>query len=133
MTKPIKKLLELKILIKIVVAYTLVITFLFLLPKQDLPIVETDLPIDKIGHVLLHFLLVFGWLLVFFVMNEKQISSIKIWQVITVCFVYGIVIEIIQELLIPLRQADFFDVLANTVGLLIGFTLFWYQKNKFFS
>ncbi len=133
MTKPIKKLLELKILIKIVVAYTLVITFLFLLPKQDLPIVETDLPIDKIGHVLLHSLLVFGWLLVFFVMNEKQISSIKIWQVITVCFVYGIVIEIIQELLIPLRQADFFDVLANTVGLLIGFTLFWYQKNNFFS
>tara|TARA_R110000787_G_scaffold43892_1_gene107432 strand:- start:26840 stop:26998 length:159 start_codon:yes stop_codon:yes gene_type:complete len=46
------------------------------------------------------------------------------------CFFYGIIIEVIQELFIPLRKADLFDVSANMIGAFSGALLFWNVKNR---
>ncbi len=130
MTRRIKKLLAHKSVSVVVVVYTLLITLLFLMPKVVLIPVKTYIPFDKIGHTIIHLFLVFGWLLFFYRHDNKHLSISKARLIGLLCFFYGIIIEIIQELMIPLRQADFFDVLANTIGLFIGFTLFWKLKDK---
>ena len=45
-------------------------------------------------------------------------------------FFYGIIIEIIQELFIPFRNLELFDVLANMIGAILGALLFWNVKNR---
>ena len=43
-------------------------------------------------------------------------------------FIYGIIIEILQGELTTSRSADFKDVLANSVGILIGILLVFLAK-----
>ncbi len=130
MIRRIKKLLEHKSVSVVVVVYTLLITLLFLMPKVDIPSIKTDIPIDKIGHTIIYLFLVFGWLLFFYRFHNRHLSVSKAILIGLMCFFYGIIIETVQELMIPLRQAEFFDVLANTIGLFIGFILFWKLKDK---
>ncbi len=133
MKNRIKNLLAPKTQQTVLIIYTLFVTVLFLMPKPDLPTLNTRLPIDKIGHTVIHFLLVLGWLVYFFTILKHRFTKQNSWWIVGVCFLYGIIIELLQQLIIPLRQADFFDVIANTIGLLLGFTTFWKIKNKIFS
>jgi VanZ family protein len=45
---------------------------------------------------------------------------------------YGLIIEVLQEILTNTRQADFYDFLANTTGAFVGLIVLLYYKNKFF-
>jgi VanZ family protein len=130
MIKPIKRLLEPNVLFWLVLSYTLLVTILFLLPKIDISIAESNFPIDKIGHTGIHLLLALGWLSYFFIKENKKLSTGKIGKILIICFLYGIIIEIIQQVAIPLRQADIIDVLANTIGLFLGYKVFWNFKKR---
>ena len=46
---------------------------------------------------------------------------------------YGIVIEVLQNLLTKNRQADFYDAVANTLGAVVGFICVYSIKNKIFN
>jgi len=128
MPKLIKKLLELKFLLLIGVFYTIFITIAFLLPASDLP--KIRFLNDKIIHIVLYIVLSFIWLLFYFVFQKNQINLKNIVIVLVVCLIYGIIIELIQQLLIASRQADIVDVFANTLGALIGTLVFWNVKNR---
>ena len=81
---------------------------------------------DKIGHVCFHIGIVVFWFL--FLKSIKPYSSTKkilkdcVWISVT----FGVTMEICQALLTTTRSSDWHDVLANSVGAVIG-CLFIFQ------
>lgn len=76
---------------------------------------------DKLVHIGGYFVLSLSWLLAF----QSKIEILK--QAILVSglvFVYGIVIEVLQGVLTNYRQADFYDMFANLLGIGIGLLVF---------
>ena len=53
----------------------------------------------------------------------QKIKKFKV-KVLSIAIVYGIVIEVLQYVLTENRTADFFDVLANSLGAILAFVLF---------
>ncbi len=128
MRKLIKKLLGFKYLLFIGLFYTIFITIAFLLPGSELP--KVRFLNDKIVHIVLYIILSFIWLLYYFVSQKNQINLKSLIVILFVCLIYGIIIELIQQLLIASRQADMEDVFANTLGAVIGALMFWNVKNR---
>jgi len=123
MTKLIKKLSEPKTLFVVALVYTILVTAAFLAPAADVPKVNVPY-LDKVFHVLIHWLLGFIWLWFAF-SSDKYHSFIKtVLVVLVICFSYGITIELLQHYFTASRQFDLFDVLANSFGSLLGFLSF---------
>jgi len=130
MTKLIKKLSEAKTLLRISIGYTIAITYAFLTPIKKTISIDLFIPIDKFVHIFLYFILTFLWLNYIFT-KRKQKNVIKTIVVFfIVCIIYGIVIEVIQELWIPTRGADLLDIIANVIGIILGSFLILNIKNR---
>lgn len=130
MMQLIKNLSEPKNLLIVCVTYTAIITFLFLVPISTSP--TRDLPIDKLVHLLFNAALLFLWLHYF--NNKKWLNPT--WAILLIFFfaiIYGILIEFFQEHLTTSRNADVWDVVANTTGCLIGLLIFNNTKKKYIS
>lgn len=125
----IKKLLRPRRLFLIGIAYTAFITFLFLFPATHVPKVEVP-SFDKIGHILIFSLLVIVW--ASFARVSFQKNTHKIYWVLVFAFFYGIIIEALQKLFFASRTADGWDLVANVVGILIGWIAF-NRINKVFA
>ena len=130
MMRLIKKLWESKHLLSICIVYSLIVTVLFLYPFKGLAKVNFILPIDKLIHVLIYFSLSFLWISYYdrFAKYKKTRKSVII--IILLCFFYGILIELTQEILIPFRGSDLFDVFANIIGTILGTLLFCNFNNR---
>ena len=123
MTRLIKKLSEPKPLLVIGILYTLFITVAFLYPSVKLP--QTSIPVpDKFIHALIHGVLSFIWLYYSFSADKYHISNRIVFVVLVICFFYGVTIEASQHWFTLSRQFDLFDILANSVGSLIGLLVF---------
>ena len=129
MPKLIKRFLEVKPLLVICIAFTVLATIAFLAPLKGAPSFNFALPLDKLVHILIYLSLSFLWISYIDKATINLLGS-PILIVVLVCFFYGIVIEAVQELFIPLRKADFLDVLANMIGVLFGVILFKNVKNR---
>ena len=129
MMRLIKKLLEFKQLLSVCIVYSLLVTVLFLYPFKEIASVNFILPVDKLIHVLIYFLLSFLWISYYNNIAKYQIKKKSIIIIILLCFFYGIVIELIQEIFIPFRGLDLFDVFANMIGTILG-TLFFSNFNN---
>lgn len=82
---------------------------------------------DKIIHLIAYLVLTFNWLLALKkVLNNRK----KVILVGLAIIFYGIIIEALQGLLTTHRQADFIDVLANSIGVIIAVIVF---KKYFFQ
>ncbi|MFC7357958.1 VanZ family protein [Jejudonia soesokkakensis] len=123
MTKPIKKLLAPKTLLLIGVGYTILITIAFLFPKVTLPNTE-NVSIDKWIHFFIHLILILLWLSVYFSFYKHKNVLRSVGLVFVLCLGYGIIIEVLQEVLTQNRTADYYDILANVGGSILG-TLFF--------
>ena len=128
MTKLIKKLLQVKPLLFIGLLYTSFLTIIFLLPASELPNVKYIN--DKVVHTSLHMVLSFVWLLFFYIHNNWNIVFKNLLVILLLCLFYGIIIEILQQLIITSRDADINDVLSNLLGTIIGIAVFWNVKNR---
>ena len=88
--------------------------------------------LDKLVHIFFHFVLTSLWFL-FFKKHLSNSNSSKPFLIsFLLSFVFGISIEILQELFTTTRHADLLDVLANLTGATIatvGFVL-WNRFNK---
>lgn len=89
------------------------ITILSLIPLQKLEIKAPN-GTDKIVHIIMYFSLS-TLLLWSYAYNRPQTA----WIALSI-ILYGIVIELLQQYLPVNRNADIFDVAANTIGLLLG-------------
>ena len=84
---------------------------------------------DKIVHVGAYLILTFSWLLSY----RSNSKSLKNHFLIAIAvFVYGIIIEVLQGTITSNRQADFYDIFANLVGITVSFLIFAvvYQKKQ---
>lgn len=99
------------------VVWTLLIAFLCLVSFNKLPSLGVS-GADKYVHIALHFTFTLLW---FLYADQTDASKSRLpYKVFASSFVYGIVIEIAQELFTATRHADVFDVMANTFGALLG-------------
>ena len=101
----------------ITVFYSLALATVCLIPLKKLPDIGVSFA-DKIFHSLTYVILAFLWFysLVFHFKTSK-IKSIIYASIISIFF--GIIIEILQGTLTKTRQADFLDILANSLGVLL--------------
>lgn len=125
MMQDIKSLLEPKKLLVAAILYTIVVTIAFLIPSiEEKPIDIKNF--DKALHVFIYVMLAFLWLLYF-----RNRLNPKIWcYILATIFLYGIIIEVLQSSITTSRQADIFDVIANSFGMFIGVILFFTISKK---
>jgi VanZ family protein len=122
MRQGIKSWLGPRPLLGIAIAYTLLITAALLTPITGAPKVEIPFA-DKMVHLIINAGLFMVW--ASYVFSGKTNTKTKKTYTLPLLFVctllYGILIEVVQGSFIPTRGADFFDVVANLCGLILGF------------
>ena len=121
--RPTKNLLGRKQIFLFCLCYTSIVTILFLLPGKKLP--ATKLPLDKVVHTLVNAGLFFFWILCGLAFSKGKKRKVLVLIIAGLCILYGIIIEVLQETLVPLRQADIWDVVANAVGIILGIIVFY--------
>jgi VanZ family protein len=125
MLKPIKSLLE-NNAIYIAVFFTICILFGSLV-KSEFIVVESISVSDKIYHLIAYFLFMLSWLYAFF-KREKFEENVK--YIILGCFIFGIIIEILQGVITSYRTASYLDIVANTIGVLLAVVIFHVFEKK---
>lgn len=116
MLKHIKKLLEDNILFLAILA-TIIVAILSL---TSVPKISLGLQIksgDKILHILAYFTLSFVW---FMAMQKRMSSFAEKGRLIALLILYGIILEVLQGGITDYRTGDFYDVIANTIGVLLA-------------
>ena len=123
MLQHIKKLLEHNAtLIAILVTIAIAILSLTAVPKLNFGFSLKSS--DKYLHVIAYFVLSCVW---YFSLQEKIKKPVFRFTLITLIILYGIILEALQGGITSYRTADFYDVIANTIGVLLASLLF----NKF--
>ncbi|MEN8185735.1 MAG: VanZ family protein [Bacteroidota bacterium] len=129
MLQDIKKLLEHNAVLLAIIA-TIIIAFLSL---SVVPSINLGLKVknsDKILHTLAYFALSTVWLFTLKDKLKRPYFKVAIGLILTF---YGIILEALQGELTNYRTADLYDIIANTLGILLAFTLFdrlikWYDR-----
>jgi len=118
MQKLIKRLLKDNILY-IALAFSIFILVFSLIPlKSDL--LSEVKNSDKILHTTAYAILSLSWFFYF-----KPFKNIRKKALLALgLFIYGIIIEIMQSTLTTYRTGSFYDVLANSIGILIALISF---------
>ena len=112
--KPIQRLFKVKIARGITFIMITIAIVGSLMPPQQIQQLTFSLS-DKLIHGLYYATMTFFWLLSSKVkMNQKYI------QVGFSVFLFGLVLEILQDVLPVQREIDVLDLFANTVGILIA-------------
>ncbi len=115
---PIKKLLE-RSALPIAIILTIFITTISLIHLNGANIKISNS--DKLGHFVAYLLLSLSW---FYAVKDFP----KIYILVFFLISYGIIIEVLQGVLTTHRQADFYDIIANSAGVL--FAVILYRKIK---
>ena len=82
------------------------------------------LELDKAAHCLLYFFFIIFWGLKF----ENKKNNLRALLIVTIIF--GLLLEIFQEILPFGRVFEWEDFIANTAGALIGFFILHLNKKK---
>ena len=109
--------------------WTIAITIASLVSLSNMPRVNV-LGKDKTVHFLFYFVLTLTWN---FALQKKYKNWALKYIIVFVVIGYGIVIEALQEVLTKTRQADLYDVIANSAGTLVALIVIFWLKNKTFE
>lgn len=104
-----------KLLLFSAVFYTIILIVFSLININNIPDLGSDMD-DKIYHVIAYFILSILWIT--YVKNNR--NSNHIYTVVILAVALGASLEVLQYLVNPNRTFDFLDMLANTVGVIIG-------------
>ena len=103
------------LLIAVAITLSLVILSLIKIPAHNFGVTH----LDKWQHCFAYFVLSISWLIVFYKKKKKLL-------VVLCCILLGVIIEILQNELTSYRTGDYHDVIANSLGVLLG--LFAFNK-----
>jgi len=115
----IKKLLERNALL-IAVFLTIFIAAISLISLKGVHVVKISNS-DKFGHFFAYFLLSLSWLYAF---KDYPRKKFKKHIIVLLIISYGIILEVLQNALTTYRQADFYDIIANSAGVFFAAVLF---------
>jgi VanZ family protein len=106
------------------ILYTGLILYLSLINLADTPVKDLGMS-DKMMHGGAYFGLGLLWMLfATFTFEDKGLfKRIIVISVISIAF--GIFIEVLQDTLTSYRQLDFYDILANTIGVVVAGVFVW--------
>ena len=115
----IRKLLERNRLF-IAIFFTIFIALISLVSLKGVHLLKASNS-DKIGHILAYFILCLSWLNAL-----KNFPPRKNRKYLLIFFLvsYGIILEVLQDVLTTYRQADLYDIIANSMGVILAFFLF---------
>jgi VanZ family protein len=127
---PTPNLLVRKYLLSAAIGWTLLIAVMCLVSFGRLPSIGIG-GADKYVHVVFHFGFFVLWFLYF--SRQGHLDKVLVF-VFLASLLYGIAIEIAQELFTATRHADLYDVMANTTGAFMGIAAVmignYYNKRK---
>ncbi len=106
------------------IIWTVIVTVLSLVSFHSIPSVKI-VGSDKTVHFLFYLVFVILWGLA---TNQTYFNRKYVLFVVISAISYGIIIEVLQSVLTSSRQADFYDVLANTVGAIVGSVILFVVK-----
>jgi VanZ family protein len=95
--------------------------------KLPSPMPDTLAP-DKISHFLAYFTLT--WLALWAMIRNGQYQEKKAWWLVGGIALYGISLEIVQFSFFPGRYFEWWDMLANLVGVLIAKGIIFFNKSR---
>ncbi len=127
---PMPNLLVRKYLLPAAIGWTLLIAVMCLVSFGKLPSIGIG-GADNYVHVVFHF----GFFVLWFLNFSRPDNFEKVMaRVFLASLLYGITIELAQELLTATRHADLYDVMANTTGAFIAVAAImitnYYYKRK---
>ncbi len=86
---------------------------------QEINYIFNILPPDKVFHTFLYFIFII------FLLHDlyKKIKRTKRLAIIaiSIAFLYGLLIEIMQQYIFTYRTAEFFDLVSNLTGIFLGY------------
>lgn len=101
--------------------WALLILFLSGFPGNKIPVVSFKFT-DKIAHFIMYAVL--SVLLLFGKTNNKSLSFNVNVLVILICVCYGGFMEFLQNTIFINRSGNWYDFLANTIGVFLGVLFF---------
>jgi VanZ family protein len=116
--------------------WTIFILILMSIPGNMLPKEEkTFIPnLDKLVHATLFGSFVFLWSIYFATRKEKNNhSNSRFVLILIIACLYGVATELMQKYLIPNRDYDIYDIMADSIGAVLGFlfvllTVKWFKS-----
>jgi len=109
------------------IIYTLAISYASLVKLNNVPDIGVSFG-DKIFHFIAYSLLAFLWYSSFlYNFRYKEKKAIIYSAVISIIF--GIIIEVLQDVLTVYRSMDIYDVFANSSGVLLTVVVLVLKKN----
>ncbi|MCB7482393.1 VanZ family protein [Christiangramia sediminis] len=114
-----------KIFLFAALIYTSAITYFSLIVMDFKVSVGGFDPTDKMLHAGAYLFLAFLWKLYFIFQTSdfKRYTSNLLW-VAFACFIFGMLIEVLQGTLTSYRTPDWWDVLANSTGVVLAVLFF---------
>ncbi|WP_051080721.1 VanZ family protein [Psychroflexus tropicus] len=127
MQKLIKRILSSKYLLFLAIVSTLVISYLSLSDISSLPKLEVQFE-DKWYHLVAYFALNSVWLLA---ISSYKSRFARFDALLSVGIIgFGIVIEVFQELITDYRVFDFYDIIANSTGVIVSYLTYQLLKKR---
>ncbi len=125
MLKRIKNLLKDNLLF-FAVFITIFIAFLSLMKVPHIiPYKITH--IDKLQHLTAYFVLTLSWL---YAIKKVAVVLSRKYIIVISCVFYGILLEVLQMTLTTYRTADYLDMIANSVGVVLALLIFNHFSKK---
>jgi VanZ family protein len=99
--------------------WTGIVSYFCLVNSSDIPTI--DIPnLDKCIHAFFHLVFTFVWFLFFSKHLQIDLIFKPLMCSVVLSFVFGITIEILQNLITTTRSADVLDIVANMVGSILA-------------
>ena len=114
-----------------VVIWAIIILFLSASSGIKVPESLSDLTgTDKFGHLVIY--AIFSVLMLFgvFKARNKVPNNPNAILVVSICSVYGVLMELMQFTFFPGRYFEVLDIIANIIGSIVGLLVFKYIINK---
>ncbi|PDH51146.1 MAG: hypothetical protein CND00_03640 [Cryomorphaceae bacterium MED-G14] len=106
------------------ITYSIIIVIISLTPIPESTPRFKFFEIDKLIHFIIYLIFVISW---GFVFNIKNLSLIRL---LLFSIIFGITLEFLQDLLPFGRYFNFYDILANMAGVIIGIIILHFYKKK---